>query len=161
MALYLDTETTYQGELTVIGLHHASFGTVQLVGKDITKAALEAVLPFALCVYTYNGDRFDLPIIKKQVGVDLAQRYRSVDLMKACHKARLYGGLKGVEEKLGIGRQHAGMSGKDAVALWYEYEKTGNAEALGKLLAYNREDVENLIALRECLEQRLARGASL
>ena len=161
MALYLDTEATYQGELTVIGLHHAAIGTVQLVGKDITRAALEAILPFALCVYTYNGDKFDLPIIKKQVGVDLQQRYRSVDLMKACHRARLYGGLKGVEEKLGISRQHEGMSGKDAVALWYEYEKTGDETALQRLLAYNREDVENLIVLREHLEQRLARGATL
>lgn len=161
MALYLDTEATYQGELTVIGLHHASFGTVQLVGKEITRPALEALLPFALCIYTYNGDKFDLPIIKSQVGVDLKNRYRSVDLMKACHRARLYGGLKGVEARLGIGRQFTGMSGKDAVALWYEYEKTGDEAALQRLLAYNREDVENLLALRECLEQRLTRGGSL
>lgn len=161
MGLYLDVETTYQGELTVIGLHHAAVGTVQLVAPDLSAAALLAVLPPAIAVYTYNGDKFDLPIIKTQLGVDLRQRYRSVDLMKACHKARLYGGLKGVEEKLGIGRVHAGMSGKDAVALWYEWTKTGDRGCLDRLLAYNREDVENLVKLRACLEQRLTRGQSL
>lgn len=157
MALYLDVETTYQGKLTVIGLHHAAIGTIQLVGPDITRENLEKVLPPAICVYTYNGDRFDLPIIKNQVGVDLKARFRSVDLMKTCQRARLYGGLKRVEQVLGIRRQHEGMSGKDAVALWYTYERDGDTAALERLLAYNREDVENLVQLRELLEARLPR----
>jgi hypothetical protein len=49
------------------------------------------------------------------------------------------------------------MSGKDAVALWYTYERDGDEEALQKLLAYNREDVENLVKLREALEARVSR----
>jgi uncharacterized protein YprB with RNaseH-like and TPR domain len=49
------------------------------------------------------------------------------------------------------------MSGKDAVALWYTYQTTGCKESLEKLLAYNREDVENLKVLREVLERRFAR----
>lgn len=157
MALYLDVETTYQGKLTVIGLHHAALGTVQLVGDAITPERLNAVLPMAICVYTYNGDRFDLPIIHQQLGIDLKARYRSVDLMHLCHRAKLYGGLKRVEERLGIARQLTGVSGRDAVALWYQYEKTGDTEALETLLAYNREDVENLKQLREALELRFAR----
>ena len=161
MGLYLDVEATYQGELTIIGLHHEALGTVQLVAPQLSGAALEAVLPPAICIYTFNGDRFDLRLIKEQLGVDLKHRYRSVDLMKTCQRARLYGGLKAVEERLGITRRHGGMSGKDAVALWYEYTKTGDETVLQRLLAYNREDVENLVALRACLEQRLTRGASL
>lgn len=157
MGLYLDVETTYQGKLTVIGLHHCAIGTVQLVGADITRENLEKALPPAICVYTYNGDRFDLPIIKQQLGVDLKTRFRSVDLMKTAQRAKLYGGLKRVEQVLGIKRQHEGLSGKDAVALWYVYERDGDQEALEKLLAYNREDVENLVQLRELLEARLAR----
>ena len=66
-------------------------------------------------------------------------------------------GLKLVEQKLGITRQLTGVSGKDAVALWYTYTKTGCTEALNKLLAYNREDVENLKVLRDALEVRLSR----
>ena len=156
MALYLDVEATYQGKLTVIGLHHDVLGTVQLVGDQITRANLEAALPMAICVYTYDGDRYDLALIKDQVGVDLRNRYRSVDLKAHCQRARLYGGLKSVEQRLGITRRFEGMSGKDAVALWYEHQKTGCRESLEKLLAYNREDVENLKVLRDVLEMRYA-----
>ena len=158
MALYLDVETTYQGKLTVIGLHHAAIGTVQLVGEEITKPALEALLPPAICVYTFNGEKFDLPIIQKQVGVNLKQRYESVDLRWLCERARLYGGLKSIEQRLGITRNDNEVSGKDAVALWYTYEKTGDRVALERLLAYNREDVENLMQLRNILEERLSRA---
>jgi uncharacterized protein YprB with RNaseH-like and TPR domain len=157
MALYLDVEATYQGKLTVIGLHHDVLGTVQLVGDQITRANLEAALPMAICVYTYDGDRYDLALIKDQVGVDLRNRYRSVDLKVHCQAARLHGGLKSIEQRLGITRKHAGMSGKDAVALWYTYQTTGCQESLEKLLAYNREDVENLKVLREVLDRRFAR----
>lgn len=157
MALYLDVETTYQGELTVIGLHHAALGTVQLVGEEITRKNLEAALPPAICVYTFNGDRYDLPIIKEQVGVDLACHFQSVDLVHLCQRANLHGGLKRVEERLGITRKLSGLSGRDAVHLWYVYQKTGDPEALETLLAYNREDVENLAVLRDRLEARLSR----
>lgn len=157
MALYLDVETTYQGQLTVIGLHHAALGTVQLVGPDITRKNLEAVLPPAICIYTFNGDRYDLPIIKEQVGIDLACRYESVDLMRLCQRVNLHGGLKRIEERLGITRKLEGLSGRDAVHLWYTYQKTGDPEPLATLLAYNREDVENLALLRERLEQRYSR----
>ena len=47
--------------------------------------------------------------------------------------------------------------GKDAVALWYTYERDGDQAALERLLAYNREDVENLVKLREALEARVGR----
>lgn len=157
MGLYLDIETTYQGKLTVIGLHHSAIGTVQLVGPDCTREKLEAVLPPAICIYTFNGERSDLPIIKEQLGVDLKNRFRSVDLARTCHRAKLYGGLKRVEQILGITRVYADMSGKDAVALWYTYERDGDTAALEKLLAYNREDVENLVKLRDALEARVGR----
>lgn len=157
MALYLDVEATYQGKLTVIGLHHEVVGTVQLVGADITRANLEAILPPAIAIYTYGGDRCDLPIIKDQLGLDLRHRFRSVDLKLMCQQANLHGSLKSIEQRLGITRKLEGMSGKDAVALWYTYQKTGETAALEQLLAYNKEDVENLRLLRDILEHRLSR----
>ena len=84
-------------------------------------------------------------------------RYRSVDLMKLCQQAKLYGGLKSIEQRLGITRQLTGVSGKDAVALWYHHQKTGCQESLSTLLAYNREDVENLKVLRDVLDMRYVR----
>lgn len=156
--LYLDIETTYQGDLTLVGFHAASTGTVQLVIPELTAASLQAALPDADAVYTYNGERFDLAILQRQLGVDLTARYRSVDLMGACHRAGIYGGLKGAEERLRIGRKLPGIVGKDAAAMWYQWTKTGDRAHLDKLLAYNAEDVENLVTLRRELERRFNGG---
>ena len=41
------------------------------------------------------------------------------------------------------------MSGEDAVLLWREWRKTGNREALDKIIAYNEEDIINLKPLAE------------
>jgi uncharacterized protein YprB with RNaseH-like and TPR domain len=154
MAIYLDIETTFQGELTVVGFTHVSSGTVQLVAPAITGAKLLAALPRAEAIFTYNGDRFDLPIIRQRLGVDLTTFYKSIDLMKTCHKARLYGGLKGVERTLGIDRADADLDGKAAIALWDDWNRTGDRAHLDRLLSYNREDCENLVQLRRCLAER-------
>lgn len=64
----------------------------------------------------------------------------------------LYGGLKKIEMKLGIERKPIGISdGKEAMNMWREYMETGDLEILGKLKAYNREDILNL----ELIEKRL------
>lgn len=39
------------------------------------------------------------------------------------------------------------MDGRDALHLWARYESAGDQEALDLLLAYNREDVMNLVQL--------------
>jgi len=71
--------------------------------------------------------------------------------MYACWNHHLYGGLKVVEQRLGIARQLQGVSGREAVALWWRYVRQGDSTALHTLLAYNREDVLNLKVLRERL----------
>jgi uncharacterized protein YprB with RNaseH-like and TPR domain len=43
------------------------------------------------------------------------------------------------------------VNGRVAVALWRRYETTRDRDALTLLLAYNREDVENLEILRDRL----------
>jgi uncharacterized protein YprB with RNaseH-like and TPR domain len=40
-----------------------------------------------------------------------------------------------------------GLSGWDAVQLWRAWRRRGDADALDLLLAYNREDIENLSLL--------------
>ena len=104
-------------------------------------------------LYTYNGASFDLPFLAWRPGVDLRRSFRHQDLMRDCHRANLYGGLKAVEQKLGIRRKLPDMRGADAVDLWHKYRR-GDAAALQTLLEYNREDVENLPILRQKLERR-------
>ena len=53
--------------------------------------------------------------------------------------------------QLGIPRQLKGISGWDAVMLWWRYQYYDDRTALATLLQYNKEDVVNLKVLRERL----------
>jgi uncharacterized protein YprB with RNaseH-like and TPR domain len=152
---YLDIETTGLSSrvagLTVVGVALADpvpYHVFQLVGGEITAEALHSILRPVGCLYTYNGSRFDLPFIRAKLGLDLGRQFRHVDLMYACWRQQLKGGLKAVERRLGIERQLTNVDGTMAVQLWWEYIHTGNPDALDTLLAYNREDVLNLHTLR-------------
>jgi uncharacterized protein YprB with RNaseH-like and TPR domain len=155
---YLDIETTGLTpsgcEITVIGIHlcrgeHTDF--IQLVGREATaEAVLEALRDIDI-LYTYNGSRFDLPFIHAQLGIDLTQLFNHHDLMYDCWRNNLYGGLKGVERRLGISRNIPGMNGWEAVKLWWKYVDYFDLDALNILLEYNKEDVLNLKTLRDML----------
>ncbi len=67
--------------------------------------------------------------------------------MRDCWNRSLYGGLKKVEQTLGISRDTAGINGIDAMNLWERFSRRRDQCALATLLQYNREDVENLEAL--------------
>ena len=68
-----------------------------------------------------------------------------VDLCYLFRRLGYRGGLKKIEAELGIGRTETttGLSGMDAVRLWFEY-KSGKAQSLETLLTYNAEDVRNM-----------------
>ncbi len=158
MDAYLDIETTglswFDAEITVIGLYLVGDGKgrlVQLVGEEITKAGLLQVMDGVRSIFTYNGSRFDLPFIRVSVGVDLESLYYHRDLMYDCWQCNLFGGLKAVEQQLGIPRELKGVSGAEAVLLWRRYQNYGDLTALATLLQYNKEDVMNLKVLRERL----------
>ena len=124
---------------------------VQLYDATLTKQHLVDTLEGVSRLYTYNGGRFDLPFIHQRMGFDIAAQLEHHDLMHSCWQERLYGGLKAVEVRLGISRESAGLTGHDAVELWRRYESAGDEEAFKKLLAYNGEDVSNLMVLRRKL----------
>ena len=149
---YLDIETSYQGHITVVGVHRPGRPTRQLVAPDIEAGGLFDAIGEAEVIKTYNGSRFDLPVIRLQLGVDLASLYRHEDLMFRCWRRGLKGGLKAVERRLGILRATAGVDGMEAMRLWQAWIAQGSREALERLLHYNREDVELLVEV----EKRLA-----
>ena len=148
---YLDIETSFDRRLTIVGVHRPGRDTLQLVGRQITPDALLLFLEGVNVIHTYNGDSFDLPRIRDCIGVDLKELFNSEDLMHDCHRMRLYGGLKKVEIQLGISRKSLGLDGMDAMRLWEKYVETDDTSALETLLLYNREDVENLVTLRDRL----------
>lgn len=149
---YLDIETTFQGAVTVVGVYREPDRLIQLVGEWITPHILEEALGPVETVVTYNGNRFDLPVIKRRIGLDIRRMYRSRDLMYDCHRIGLFGGLKAVERTLGIDRETAELTGRDAPVLWERYRKKGDRESLALLLRYNGEDVVNLAVLRRIID---------
>ena len=167
MDAYLDIETTGLSPLvcsiTVIGIYRQTcegYRLIQLVGDDITDIGLAEALEGVSTLYTYNGARFDLGFIEAKLGYCLPSTVAHRDLMKTCWGHGLYGGLKAVERRLGIGRELTGVSGRDAIDLWWDYVNERDTRSLETLLQYNKEDVVNLKTLRECLEARERRGES-
>jgi len=149
---YLDIETSFLGDITVFGLYAEDRGFVQLVGGGISDVAVWESLEGIQVICTYNGSRFDLPVIRRRLGLDLRSSFTSHDLMYDCWKRRLYGGLKRVEEQLDIQRRTRGIDGMEAMRLWHRYETTQDREAFMALLEYNREDVLNLETLDRILQ---------
>ena len=158
MKAYLDIETSFLGEITVIGLYAEDRGLVQLVGSDVSDLALWSALQGVQVVCTYNGHRFDVPVIHRRLGLDLRSSFTCHDLMYDCWSRNLYGGLKRVEEQLEIPRTTRGIDGMEAMRLWHRYETTRDGGALLTLLEYNREDVLNLEALDRILRGMVACG---
>jgi uncharacterized protein YprB with RNaseH-like and TPR domain len=155
---YLDIETSglspFTSDLTVIGIYVEN-GNIdwmtQLVGDDISLSKLIQAMDNVTSLYTYNGSRFDLPFIKTKLHIDLKKYCCHKDLMYACWKKNLRGGLKSVERQLGIVRALPDVDGFMAVQLWNRYKHYGDSNSLEILLKYNEEDVMNLKVLRGIL----------
>jgi uncharacterized protein YprB with RNaseH-like and TPR domain len=154
---YLDIETSYSGEITVVGIFRPPSDLIQLTHPDITTEALLEALDGADEVITYWGHRFDLPVIARWFDVNLREVFSSIDLADHCHRHGLYGGLKVVERVLGIERRTDGLNGTDAMRLWEEW-CGGDRRSLRKLLLYNEDDVVNLYLLEKELHRLDSEG---
>jgi uncharacterized protein YprB with RNaseH-like and TPR domain len=172
-AVFLDIETTGMGGpgdvVTLVGLYDGEHPRVFIRG--INMAGLqEALRPFSLIV-TYNGAQFDLPFLRwamPEVTVPPAH----LDLRFPLARLGYRGGLKGVEQQVGLDRHPwiAGLTGFDAVVLWQQYQ-AGSRDALRRLVAYNLADVLNLeslaaflyneMVLYHCQEGGLAEAVAL
>lgn len=150
MVGYLDIETSFEDALTVVGVLRSDRGLLQLVGEAITRDTVQEALRGLDTICTYNGGAFDLPVLDRALGLSLIEEYRSLDLAEECRRRRIRGGLKAIEERLGIQRASRGVNGYDAMRLWKRWE-SGDRHALETLLAYNRDDVVNLAVLERRL----------
>jgi uncharacterized protein YprB with RNaseH-like and TPR domain len=178
---YLDVETNYVGSftdgrlfkdfqhhrITVIGIRVVETESdvfLQLVGDEATRVNLLAALGKMQLIVTYNGRSipdnvkgyigFDFPVIAAQLDVVLDKEFKHRDLCPECWSHGLYGGLKAVEQALGLKRSLPGRDGKWADTTWDQYQKKKDKSLLDELLAYNREDVFMLRALEEALAKR-------
>jgi len=128
-------------------------GFHQWIGREVAVAPLLASLRGVDTLVTFNGDRFDLPVLRRALGVDLRDHATSHDLLYDCWRMNLYGGLKVVEARLGIRRVLEGVDGFEAMRLWERYQRRDDVGALQRLCQYNREDVFNLPRVEARLRQ--------
>jgi uncharacterized protein YprB with RNaseH-like and TPR domain len=152
MKAYLDIETSFGGEITIVGVFCPPDRIIQLVGDEVNWTNLWNALEGVSEILTYNGARFDLPVIRRGVKLDLNRYFECRDLMYACWDRNLYGGLKKVEEHLGIERASKGIDGMEAMRLWERYRLYGDEISLQTLLRYNCDDIVNLYHLENLLE---------
>jgi uncharacterized protein YprB with RNaseH-like and TPR domain len=137
---FLDIETdglgpTAQVTTAVVCRQGLAKGYVR--GQDLER--LRDDLRAAALLVTYNGYRFDLPVLRRESL--LPPRLLHLDLCPVLHDWGHYGGLKAVSERLGLplptGMAHTGA---DAVALWRRSEDGPDRNALTELLRYNAWD---------------------
>jgi uncharacterized protein YprB with RNaseH-like and TPR domain len=160
---FLDIETTggtygWQ-DLTVIGLYDGKHYRAFVQGQDLEEFE-DAAQGFQLVV-TFNGSRFDLPCIH-QYFRNFRAPWAHIDLRYVLMRLGYRGGLKAIEQQLGIQRpvDLQGMNGYDAVLLWNRYLQ-GDTQALDTLIRYNREDVVNLKTLMDFVYHTLCRRLPL
>ena len=156
-ALYVDIETDGgcgAEAITVIGCYDGQTAHT-FVAEQNLDAARELIEAHPLIV-TFNGAAFDMPLIRERFRSNLFNHIH-IDLRFPLKKLGLYGGLKHIEQLVGLERAAPtqGLDGWDAVRLWREYQY-GSTEALELLLAYNREDIVHLAPLMRLAFEKLS-----
>jgi len=155
-AAFFDIETTglskERDEVTTVSVHQSGETETLVHGQDLTRDRLAEALDAPLLV-TYNGASFDVPFVERSF--DLSLDAAHLDLRYPCRSVNLTGGLKTVEQAVGIERDRPDLSGRDAVRLWHDYERRGDEGALETLVSYNREDTVNLRTVADEVAERL------
>jgi len=153
---FLDIETTglskYSNSITTIAGFDGTQSRVFVQGQNMHEFQ-NYIKQFPMII-TYNGKTFDFPFIKTHLNLQLDQIH--IDLRYPLAKLGFKGGLKKIEQDLGINRDSTlkDINGYEAVRLWYRY-KSGDVNALELLKKYNVADVENLQPLMNITFEKL------
>jgi hypothetical protein len=150
-AVYFDIETDgAQDQVpTVVALFDDGGLSVFIQGRNMD-ALPEAMAERRLWV-TFNGSCFDVPVLRQYFGRSFPTPDAHIDLRFVCRRLGMGGGLKEIEDKLGLGRppHMKGVNGWDAVLLWRAYRERGDVEALRFLVEYNLYDSFQLRSLMD------------
>lgn len=161
---YVDIETTglsaHADEITTVSIWDGNEVKTFINGIDLDLKSLRQELYKHKMIVTFNGRTFDLPFIQQKFPMPLSHLH--MDLRWDCRKVGLVGGLKRIEQQLGISRPDdvKDVNGMMAVRLWYKWKLRGNQDALDMLVKYNQEDVINLEKMAGIVYDRLCRRES-
>lgn len=141
---FLDIETTgLSNEAAVTTIAVLIGGESSVFTRGIDLEDFLTLIPRVGLFVTYNGARFDLPILRREFGIDLALPH--LDLMPTLAALGYRGGQKRCEQLAGLKRSHSpGTDGAEAVNLWQRYCREHDRSALQRLILYNAEDVAML-----------------
>jgi uncharacterized protein YprB with RNaseH-like and TPR domain len=148
---FLDIETTslspHDGIVTVVTVHGGGQTRTFVADDDLEE--LPAFLQRYDLLVTFNGKLFDVPFLETRFP-GLRSPPAHLDLRFVLYRLGLSGGLKRIEQVLGLGDRSGveGIYGVDAVRLWSEFRR-GNPASLETLVRYNRADTVNLEPLTE------------
>lgn len=142
---FLDIETTGLSRryhrITLVGLYSGGEYKVYFPWRDMDQLALD--LSKCSVLVTFNGSLFDIPFLRYALP-DLVFPPTHLDLRFLCRRVGLTGGLKQIENTLGLKRTPGGASGgREAVELWYRFVH-GDRSALKNLVTYNHDDTVGL-----------------
>ena len=142
---FLDVEVDSKGNIIVLTLFDRFESRTFVKRVNLERELLETEIKKYKILVTYNGSAFDIPKIEKQFGLKINVPH--IDLKGLCQRLGFHGGLKAIEQQLGISRPpHLRGS---AVDLWKSFWASGDWEWLELLVAYNEADAVNLYQLIE------------
>lgn len=157
---FLDIETTglspSRSEVTMVGVYDGREYKAFIRGINLNEEVLKRELERYSLLVTFYGSGFDVPFLKACFpSISLEKPH--IDLCFTSKRLGLRGGLKKIEEMLGLEREEEvkNIDGFEAVRLWRRWEIYGDEDALETLVEYNRADVVNLKPLAEYVYSRL------
>lgn len=155
-AAFFDIEADGENEPTVVGVMDGAGVATFRRGHSLQQVP-ERLAASPIWV-TFNGAVFDVPALRTAFEGRFPEPLVHVDLRFLIRHAKLKGGLKGVEESLGLHRPPhlKGVKGFDAIRLWREWNASGSRDALRILVEYNLYDAINLRSVLEWTAWRVA-----
>ncbi|MBW3011861.1 ribonuclease H-like domain-containing protein, partial [Candidatus Woesearchaeota archaeon] len=160
---FLDIETNGLSDfsyITVVGLFDGYETKTMIKDINLNVNALREELGKYKLFVTFNGSSFDIPFIRKRYP-NLLPDIPNFDLKIACSRLGMPGGLKRVEQILGISRRNeivSSLRGSDALRLWRMYKASGDKHYLNLLVEYNEEDIVNLKAIANYCVKKLEKN---
>ncbi len=154
-ACFLDIETDgYSDVVTAVSLLDAEGPKAFVRGVNLEE--LPAALARHALLVTFNGSTFDVPVLKRAFGA-LPVPPIHVDLRHLWRRIGEPGGLKSLEERLGLPRPASvqGLGGWDAVQLWKHWTVNRDGRALRTLVEYNLYDAIQLRPLLDLAYNRM------
>jgi uncharacterized protein len=145
VAVYLDIEIDKEEGVTVVGLLDHQGPRLLMAGRDLAKFPAQVTADCLLV--TFNGASFDVPVLRRAFE-DWQAPPAHIDLRHVWNRLGHWGGLKSLEDQVGIGRPAhiKDLDGSHASWLW-RHHRLGDRQALIKLAEYNLYDTVNLRTL--------------